>query len=269
MNTDIFKNTFKFSQGSDIPLYEQLVSYFRFMIQTGELKPGEKVITEGEICQLLNISRTTVRLAMDQLVTEGLIVRYRGKGSFIADPKMKRPGNYLYNFTENMRELGVTPNSRVLQATVETANTITREKLRLPSAQAKVFHLVRLRCADNDPILLEDTCIPYYLCEGIEKTDFTNNSLYQTLSNHYSLNLYHATETVEAIVLSQTDAKHLECKPKAPGYRITRISDLDTGYPFEYTSSITKAEKCMFQLELYKNNNTAKNTLNFQRQVNL
>ena len=45
------------------------------MIQTGELKPGEKVITEGEICQLLNISRTTVRLAMDQLVTVGLIVR--------------------------------------------------------------------------------------------------------------------------------------------------------------------------------------------------
>ena len=269
MDTSSFINTFKFSQHSDIPLYEQLLSYFRLMIQAGELKPGDKVITEGELCRLLNISRTTVRLAMDQLASEGLIIRYRGKGSFIADPKMKRPLNYLYNFTENMRELGVTPNSLIIKASVETSEDIIRQRLSLPASQMKVFHLLRLRCANDEPILLEDTYIPYYLCEGIEKTDFSTNSLYQTLSGKYALNLYHATETIEAISISQTDARYLACKAKAPGYRITRISDLDSGYPFEFTMSVTRAERCMFQLELYKNSNASKNTLNFLRQVNL
>ncbi len=208
------------------------------------------MITEGEICQILNISRTTVRQAMDQLVSEGLIIRYRGKGSFIADPKMKRSLNYLYNFTENMQELGITPNSRIIRVAVETADEATREHLRLPAGQTKVFHLLRVRCGDDNPILLEDTSIPYYLCEGIEKIDFCTNSLYQVLSNRYSLNLYHATETIEAVLISQTEAHYLECKPKSPGYRITRISDLDSGYPFEFTKSITRAERCMFRLEL-------------------
>lgn len=269
MDAATFTKTFRFSQNTEIPMYEQLLSYFRMMIQAGELKPGDKVLPENEICQILHISRTTVRQAMDQLVGEGLIVRYRGKGSFIADPKMKRSINYLYNFTENMRELGVTPYSHVLQAEVIPADPIVHERLHLLSEPSKVFHLRRLRCADQEPILLEDTYIPYYLCEGIEEVDFSTSSIYQVLSTRYALNLYHATETIEAIVISQTDAKHLECKAKAPGYRITRISDLDTGYPFEYTTSVTRAEKCVFQLELYKNNNAAKNALNFQRQVNL
>lgn len=269
MDTTTFQNTFHFSPTSDLPMYEQLLSYFRLMIQAGELKPGEKVITEGEICKILNISRTTVRQAMEQLVSEGLIVRYRGKGSFIADPKMKRPINYLYNFTENMQELGVTPTSRIVEAQVETAKDTIRECLQLPASQTQVFHLTRVRCGDDDPILLEDTFIPYYLCEGIEQIDFSNNSLYQILSNRYSLNLYHATETIEAVLISQSEATFLECKPKSLGYRITRTSHLDSGYPFEYTSSVTKADRCMFQLELYKNSNASKNTLNFTRQVQL
>ena len=104
MTIESFLETFCIEKNGGKPLYEQLVSYFRFMIRNGKLKPGDQILAETDICQALNISRTTVRQAMDQLVTEGLIVRYKRKGSFIADTKMKRPINHLYNFTENMRE---------------------------------------------------------------------------------------------------------------------------------------------------------------------
>ena len=269
MDSAFFKDTFHLSPSATIPIYEQLIAYFRMMIQSGELKPGDKVITEGELCACLHISRTTVRLAMEQLTSEGLIVRYRGRGSFIASPKLHRPANYLYNFTENMRELGVIPTSRILTASVENAIEPIRTKLKLPANQSTVFHLRRLRCADDEPILLEDTFIPYYLCNGIEAIDFSKNSLYQILSQRYSLNLYHAAETIEAIVLGKVEAAQLECRVKTAGYRITRVSNLDSGYPFEFTQSITKADRCVFQLELYKNNNATKNIINFQRQVQL
>ena len=269
MDIDFFNHTFHLAPTTGTPLYEQLISYFRTMIQSGALKPGDKVITEGELCRCLNISRTTVRQAMEQLTAEGRIVRYRGKGSFIANPKMYRQTNYLYNFTENMHSLGVTPTSRILMASTEEASALIKDKLKLPGTQSRIFHLRRLRCADGTPLLLEDTFIPYYLCEGIEQLDFSTASLYEVLSERYALQLYHATETIEAVVLGRTEAAQLECKAKTAGYRITRISNLDSGYPFEFTQSITRADRCVFQFELYQHNNAAKNTIRFQRQVHL
>ena len=129
MDIDYFKETFQFSPESDSPLYEQLASYIKIQIQAGVLKPGDQTITETNLCSILNISRTTVRQCMDRLVDEGLLVRYRGRGSFIADPKMKRNINYLYNFTENMRELGAVPASVVIKSEVVEADQYIRDQL--------------------------------------------------------------------------------------------------------------------------------------------
>lgn len=265
MDKKMFIDTFHMNEQSGQPIYEQLIAYFRHMIQSGELKVGEKLITEGDICELLEISRTTVRQSMDKLVGDGLIVRQRGRGSFVADSKLQRPINYLYNFTENMNKLGVTPSSIILKSSVDFVNDSVREKLSLPLSQDKVFHLTRLRCADQEPMLFEDTFIPYYFCDGIEKVDFSFTSLYQTLKQSYSLDLYHATETIEAIIISEAEAAVLKCKPKIAGYKITRISHLISGYAFEYTTSITRADRCSYQLELYNDKDPSKSSMNLQR----
>lgn len=270
MDTDYFKETFQFSIDSNIPLYEQLAAYIKIQIQAGVLKPGDQMIAENSLCEVLNISRTTVRLCMNRLVEEGLLIRQRGKGSFIADQKLKRNINYLYNFTENMRDIGAIPTSIVLTKEVIniTDNRIS-EVLQLPRANRKAFHLVRLRCADGEPLLLENTYIPYYLCNGIERFDFESASLYDTLNNQYSLNLYHASETIESIIVKGKVANLLKCNSNIPGYQIERISHLDSGYVFEFTTSTTRADKCVFRLELYKNTASSKNKLDFQRNMHI
>ena len=227
------------------------------------------MLPENSLCEILKISRTTVRQCMDQLVREGLLVRYRGRGSFIADPKMKRNINYLYNFTENMKELGAVPTSVVVISEVIDAPPFIREQLKLPPTQSKVFKLYRLRCANKEPVLFEKTFIPYYLCERIEYFDFSTESLYDILSNRYTLNLYHATETIEAIIITKEEAELLKCAPKVPGYKIQRVSYLDSGFIFEFTTSITRADKCVFQLNLYRNKNGSKNPVDIKRQVTL
>ena len=130
------------------------------------------MIGENEIVELLKVSRTTVRSALNQLVKEGYIVRYQGKGSFISEPKLKRDINYLYNFTQNIREAGSVPSSQVLQCQVIPATAELQEAMKLAAVGQKVFILERLRMADGEPLILETTYIPYYLCEGIESTDF-------------------------------------------------------------------------------------------------
>lgn len=268
MDIDYFKETFHFSTDSMIPLYEQLVSYIKIQIQSGVLKAGEQMITEKTLCEVLNISRTTVRQCMDRLADEGLIIRYRGKGSFIADPKLKRNINYLYNFTENIRSIGAIPTSIVLtKEVIDITDNRIIELLQLPKSQPKAFHLIRLRCANGVPLLMENTYIPYYLCNGIEELNFESTSLYDTLSNQYSLNLYHACETIESIIIKGKVANVLKCNSNIPGYEIERISHLDSGYVFELTTSTTRADKCIFRLELYKNTASNKNKVDFQRSM--
>ncbi|WP_196604456.1 GntR family transcriptional regulator [Pectinatus haikarae] len=270
MDIDYFKSTFHFSAEKNIPLYEQLIAYIKIQIQQGVLKPGDQMITENDLCGALNISRTTVRQCMNRLVEEGLLIRQRGRGSFIANPKLKRNINYLYNFTENMRSIGASPTSVVL--TKEVSNITNKQlitSLQLPEADPRAFHLLRLRCANGTPLLLENTYIPYYLCSGIEQFNFEAVSLYDTLSSHYSLNLYHASETIEAIIIKGAVAKLLKCSSNTPGYQIERVSHLDSGYVFELTTSTTRADKCIFRLELYKNANFSKNKLDFQRSIHI
>ena len=138
MDKTYFKNTFHFSSDTSAPLYLQLASYIRIQIQAGVLKPGDKMIAENDLCEILNVSRTTIRQCMNQLTEEGHIVRYRGKGSFIADQKLKRPISYLYDFTENMLRLGASPTSEVLISEVtEPADDTILSTLQMPMGQTR------------------------------------------------------------------------------------------------------------------------------------
>jgi GntR family transcriptional regulator len=238
-------------------------------IKASVLKPGDRMIAENELCAILNVSRTTVRQSMSHLADDGLLVRYRGKGSFIADEKMRRNINYFYNFTENIRGAGAVPGSIVLKQEIKKADQFICEKLKLSANNDRVFFLSRLRCADKVPILLEHTYIPYYLCEGIEAFDFSERSLYQTLSGNYALNLFHAEETIEAVIIRGKNKETLQCKTLTPGYKIERISYLDSEYIFEYTTSLTRSDKCIFRLDLYNNTKNARKGVDFERQLQI
>ncbi|HED2446702.1 GntR family transcriptional regulator [Citrobacter freundii] len=263
------KENFRFSEDSTTSMYSQLASFVRHQIKLGVFKTNDRMVTENELCDILKISRTTVRLAMNELLEEGLLVRQRGKGSFIADRKINRKLNTLYNFTDSMREQGITPRSEVLLASVIDADDMVANKLGLPSTQRRIFMLKRVRYGDETPLLLETTCIPYNLCQGIEQYNFETNSLYDILKNQFGMDIVHATENIEAIIISKASAQYLQCDNKVmAGYRIERVSYLDTGYVFEYTTSITRADKCTFRIDLFNENaHSLKPRIGFSRQL--
>lgn len=270
MDTETLRNSFQLDPAGGKSLQQQIADYFRRLIQSGTLKEGDQMIPEMAICEALNVSRTTARLAIAQLLADGLIVRYRGKGTFVAGKRMNRPLNYMYNFTENIRELGSVPSSTVLRCEIiHNAPEDVVRQLQLSAADTPVFFLSRVRCADGAPMLVEGTWIPYGLCPGIEQEDFSATSLYYTLSGRFGLNLYHATETIEAVLLTRDEADLLRSKAKQPGFRIRRTGYLDTGLPFEVTVSTTRADKCIFRLELYKNASAGRPPVNVQRNVTL
>jgi GntR family transcriptional regulator len=164
LTLDYLTQHFQLSLTSTQPIYTQLADYLRHLIQSGVLLPGDKMLGENDIVKGLKISRTTVRQAMNQLVDEGLLIRLRGKGSFVAEQQLHRNINYLYSFTENIISSGAVPASVVVNAELFDADNTTAKILNLQPENRKVFFLKRLRLANQTPLILESTYIPYYLC---------------------------------------------------------------------------------------------------------
>lgn len=237
------------SSGESVPFYFQIMTQIKQQVKTGILKPGDMIPSEAELGKIYGVSRTTVRQALDRLSDEQLIIRRRGKGSFVAEMKLQRDLNHLYSFTDDMRALNVKAYSKIIQSKVVKAKEEFRALLSL-HIESEVYELIRLRYASDDPLLLERTYVPYYLCPGIEKEDFQSTSLYNVLRTKFHLNMSNAVETYEAVKMSKEEGKLLNCATASPAFFVKRIAYLDNGLPFEITNSIVRSDKCIFKVEL-------------------
>jgi len=229
-----------------LPLYYQLTGIIKREIKTGSLKSGDKLPSEKELCEKYKISRTTVRQALLSLVNEGLLYRKQGKGTFVARPKLPRGIVEVYSFSRDMKNLGLTPSSRVLEQKIIPATEDLARNLSLRVREDKVIKLTRVRLANNEPLLIETTYIPYNLAPSLIKEDMEHNSLYSILNEKYQLSFSHAIETYEAISIGKKEAKLLKCKPFSPGFFIERTTYLEDGTPVELTDSIVRADRCKF-----------------------
>ncbi len=244
-----------------VPLYYQLVGIIKRNITGGILKPGELLPSETEICEAYHVSRTTVRQALAELDTEGLVTRRRGKGTYISVPKLKRRLDNLYSFSNEMKQMGLVPKSRVISFEELKPSLDIYKNMNIKNDKELVFKIVRIRIANEEPLLLESTFIPVSMCPFLDKETLEKGSLYRTLIEQASLNPVYAVETYEPIIIKAQEAKILKCRPGICGYFVQRTSYLDTGEVFEFTQSLVRGDRCRFEVELQKD------SVNFSRKI--
>ena len=161
-------------------------------------------------------------------------------------PKLSRNIVEVYSFSRDMKNLGLTPSSKVLEQKIVSATEDLAKNLSLKVHEDKVIKLTRIRFANDEPLLIETTYIPYNLVPSLIEKDMEHNSLYSILNEKYQLFFSHAVETYEAISIGRKEAKLLKCKPFTPGFFIERIAYLEDGTSVELTNSITRADRCKF-----------------------
>jgi GntR family transcriptional regulator len=167
---------------SNIPYYVQLVEILKEPIRRSELKPGDQLPGEFELCEQFGISRTVVRQALQELEKEGLIQRRKGKGTFVAPSKIdENLVQKLTGFYQDMTSRGQAPKSQVLRFEVIPVCPKIAELLQLSTDQ-NVFVIERLRSVNDDPIVLVTTYLPYHLCPELGRYDLSEQSLYAILS---------------------------------------------------------------------------------------
>ena len=151
-------------KSSPIPYYAQLKDALREKIEHGEWKAGDQIPSEPDLCRLFAVSRTVIRQALKDMAYEGLIVREKGKGTFVAEPKISESLiQNLTGFYQDMLERGQAPYSKVLKQAVIPASPKVAKYLSLAPGSL-VIEIQRLRFVQDEPIVLVTTYLPYALC---------------------------------------------------------------------------------------------------------
>jgi GntR family transcriptional regulator len=239
-------------ENEGLPKYQLLAKLLAKRIDDHEFEAGEKIPSEGELCDEYGVSRVTVRQAVGALTRRGLLKREQGKGTYVLPQRLRRDISRIYSFTTDMIALGMEPSSEVLELAERTADEDTAAALELKEPGATVTVVKRLRMANGSPLLLETTMVPSALCPGLVDMDLAKGSLYQILQKEYRLTPKSAIETYESIVLPAATARLLRCPTERnqPGLAIRRIARLEEGTPLELTVSVGRGDRFTLTIDM-------------------
>lgn len=234
---------------SPLPIYYQLKEILREKISSEEWKPGTMIPSERELSEQYKISRMTARQALGELTREGLLYREKGKGTFVAQPKMQQALNSLTSFSEDMQARGKHSGGKVLRLELVSVPARIADALGISSEQEVVL-LERLRIAEGEPIALESCFLHFDNVQKLLNEDFENSSLYTLLSQKYNVIPTRAQQQVEADLCSAQEKELLKIKAGTPVLRNRRLTFDQDGMVFEYTKSAYRADRYVFQVEL-------------------
>ena len=225
-----------------VPLYFQIQRTLMDKIHSGELTEGDPLGSEEELARLHQVSRMTARQALHGLKTSGYAVSEKGRGTFVTRPKMEKNILHLQGFTEDMKQRGMVPSSRLLEQTVCKAPEAIGEKLRL-APEDFIMRLRRLRLADGIPMALEESNVPLKFYPGVERISFEQNSLYAVLRENYGLQVGWADEIIEALPATREESDLLTIPKRASVLSISRLIMSTKDTPIEVACSRYRGDR--------------------------
>jgi GntR family transcriptional regulator len=231
-----------------IPLYYQLIEVLQNFI--AEHDNNLPIPTENELCDIYAISRPTVRQAINELVTEGLIVRQKGRGSFIN--KKKIPQDFLLNimsFNDEMQSKGLKPDTKVLTFCERkpTPEVVTNLKIK---ASDSTYYLSRLRSINGEAIVLVNTYLPSGLLQNILQKDMEKESLYHIIEHGYGYKIARTLRTLEIRRAGRYEASLLNIKEGDPIHFIQTIAFIENDTPIEFSTAYYSGERNKFTIEV-------------------
>lgn len=224
------------------PKYEVVANLLEERVRA--MQPQESLPTERGLLEEFQVSRTTVRQAIQILIRKGLVYNVQGSGTYVSSPDVVSKSLRLTGFSEDMRQRGMEPASRILQRESTAASAELAAKLHVPVG-APLVVVRRLRLADGVPMALERI----FLVAGIvdlNRVEMTE-SLYEQLEDE-GVHILRAAQTIEAINLDAEQALYLDQAVGAAAFRVQRVSFTDRGTAFEHAETIYRGDRYSFDI---------------------
>jgi GntR family transcriptional regulator len=234
----------KLDGSSSLPLYLQLQRALRQAIESRVLGPDDALPPERDLANDFQVSRITVRKAIEGLIGEGMLVRRQGSGTFVC-ARVEKNFSKLTSFSEDMRARGRTPRSVWLKKS--TGSVTPEEALTLRSSPGTpVFRFHRIRFADDLPVSLEYATV---LASSLPSLESVESSLYEALE-HAGNRPVRALQRLRAVLFTDEQAALLQTKEKDPGLLVERLGFLKDGRAVEFTQSYYRGDIYDFVAEL-------------------
>lgn len=221
--------------------YSQLTRLLGDEIKSGKLPYHQQLPTEEQLSERFGVSRITVRQALTLLEQNGYIRKIQGKGSFVTWQQTQMQLNILRGFSEEMRQMGLLPTTKLLDISVVGAEGEVAEQLQLPP-DTPVYRLVRLRLANGIPMCVESLHVSQSLCPGLENQPL-EKSIYTIFTEEYHHRLQYADQEMQAGRASTRDAGRLGIGVGAPVLLTRRTTFLEDGTPLEYVHSAYRGDR--------------------------
>ena len=238
---------FKVDANDNSPLYMQLARKLVQDVREGRYQADHALPSERTLSEQQGVSRVTARKAIDQLVEQGLVVRRRGSGNYIA-PRIEQPLSNLSSFSEQLQQRGYTPHSRWLRREIVAADADEQLALGLSPGE-RVARLERLRLADEVVMAYETSVIP---ASVLPQPQDVANSLYAHLDSSGQMPV-RALQHIRALNASNELAARLGVPEGQAVLFITRVGYLESGVAVELTHSYCRSDYYDFVAELRRN----------------
>jgi GntR family transcriptional regulator len=212
-----------FGRPIDVPMHSVVRTELLTQIRSGRLHPGDQVPTEPQLMASFNVSRTTVRRALRDLETMGLIDRQPGRGSFVSEPKVEPRLDRLTGFVEDMEALGLDATASLEVIESLPADSEVSQQLQLAPGET-VVHIERVRLANGTPISFDDSYFPADLGSRIATENLEEEPFYSILEGKYGIALAGADYVLSASTADERVARLLSIAVGAPVLRLERTS---------------------------------------------
>ena len=209
-------------------LYDQMVA----KITSGEWKPGDQIPPELELCKIYDVSRITVRRALDEMLQKGLIRREMGRGTFVEGGLMLSPHQQIYSFTNEIIKMGLRPGAKLLKQKETRADHSVAQDLKINEGDATLF-VNRLRTANDLPLFFSESYFNVTAFPNLLNADFSGDSLAKIIDLTINLKVIRVEQWVTARNAWARLAKLLVLEENAPVLNMKRIVYVEGGIPIE------------------------------------
>jgi len=206
-----------------------------------QLGVGEAIPSERLLRSDLGVSRLTVRAALDDLVREGYLVRRRGSGTFVSEPKIAQELT-LTSFTDDMKRRGMRPGSRTLELKVVPAGARLGRFLHV-SPSEPIMVAKRLRLADRETMAIETLHVPEALVPGLTAADLEAGSFYALLRERYGVVIAGGVQTIEPTVTNEEESEALGVPLHSPAFLFERVTHSESNEIVEFVHSIYRGDR--------------------------
>jgi len=227
-------------------LYIQLTRIFLEEIRSGKWQLDQRIPSEEELCKTYDVSKITVRQAINNLVSDGYVMKLQGKGTFVVSVLPVVGLAMKTQLTEEMFGKEVKFEKEILLKGVKEPSPEVRAYLKTAD---KIYHFLCRRMVNGNPAYLDESFIPYLMLPEIEKIDIIHNSLYSVLQDKAAKKIFRVVQTIEVQLIHGYPAQYLDLTEGVPVLAIHRLLFSSDNTPVGYTRFLGRSDRYKFQTE--------------------